>query len=306
MDSIRLASPPVCQKQRQSRRPCVMALVGSALVAATFVPAPSFIVGPAKMVSRALPQDRQLQRRHAYGGAGYGGMGDAHANAKSALRQLLSEEMLQQEVLRPEGKPMRGRVDEAIIQLEKFSPVEEPSYSEFIDGSWKVSYAGSYSPGMLSSPTRELALFLYGGFSLGSAFSSFVDGFWGQTAGLSMGSKTVQITDGRDVYAEAEVKISFPVQRSETVRYKAELMPISGRRLSEEVTSFELPTFGQQDVPLEIRRSILVTYLDGDMLIVRDESGLPEVLERMVDAAPVQDGDDGVGEGVDSLISDAA
>jgi len=140
-------------------------------------------------------------------------------DAKERLMDLLEDSSLEEEVLRPEGKPMRGRVDEAIIRLERLNTNEEPVYSVDMDGTWMVKYTGSYAPGLLSSPTRELALFLYGGgFSLGNALSSFAQGFWGQTAGVKLGSKTVQITGGRDVEASAEVEVAG---RKETLNYKA-------------------------------------------------------------------------------------
>lgn len=188
---------------------------------------------------------------------------------------------LASEVLRPEGKPMRGRVDEAIVRLERFNPSEEPVYSDKMDGTWNVKYAGSYSPGLLSSPTRELALFLYGGgFSLGNALSSFAEGFWGQTVGVKVESKKVKISGGREAEATAMVKVAG---REDTFSYKAELMPLSSSRFSEEVVSVQLPDpLGKQTLPLELRRSVLVTYLDEDMMIVRDESGVPEVLVKEI------------------------
>ncbi|CAK9053110.1 Putative plastid-lipid-associated protein 13 [Durusdinium trenchii] len=155
-------------------------------------------------------------------------------------------------------------------------------------------YAGSYAPGLLSSPTRELALFLYsaepptpvtdwsGGFSLGNALTSFASGFWGQSFGVKLGSKKVEIMGGRDVEAQAEIEVAG---KKETLRYKAELMPLSASRMSEEVVSLKLPEpIGNQDLPLELRRSILVTYLDEEMMIVRDESGVAEVLVKELSA----------------------
>mmetsp|Transcript_20589 Transcript_20589/g.51479 ORF Transcript_20589/g.51479 Transcript_20589/m.51479 type:complete len:330 (+) Transcript_20589:96-1085(+) len=199
--------------------------------------------------------------------------------AKAKLMDLLDDEMLSQEVLRPEGKPTKGRLDEAIITLERLNACAEPVYDERMDGTWTVKYSGSYAPGLLSSPTRELALFLYGGgFSLGNALSSFAEGFWGQNLGVKQGEKTVRIQGGRDVDAIAEVEI---MGMSRTLSYTAELMPLSAQRMSEEIVSLELPDpLGTQDLPLELRRSILVTYLDDEVMVVRDESGVPDVLVR--------------------------
>eukprot|EP00401_Gymnodinium_catenatum_P079728 CAMPEP_0117461628 /NCGR_PEP_ID=MMETSP0784-20121206/2626_1 /TAXON_ID=39447 /ORGANISM="" /LENGTH=331 /DNA_ID=CAMNT_0005255347 /DNA_START=1 /DNA_END=996 /DNA_ORIENTATION=- len=199
--------------------------------------------------------------------------------AKAKLMDLLDDEAVSQEILLPEGKPTRGRIDELILDLERLNPCDEPSYSELLDGSWQVKYSGSYAPGLLASPTRELALFLYGGgFSLGSALTSFAGGFWGQNLGLKLGAKKLRIDLGRDVEAVAEIEVAGQMQK---LAYKAELLPMSARRLSEEIMSVELPDpIGKRDPPVELRRNILVTYLDNTMLIARDESGVPEVLVR--------------------------
>jgi len=200
-------------------------------------------------------------------------------DAKAALLDFITDASVAQEVLKPEGKPTRGRVDEMILQLEQLNPTTEPAYSELIDGAWRVEYSGTYAPGALSSPTRELALLLYaGGFSLGNALSSFANGFWGQTLGLQLGPKKLQISQGRDVTANVEVEVSGQKQ---TLSYKADLFPLSSVRLSEEVLSIDLPEpLGKQEPPLELRRTVLVTYLDKEMMIVRDESGVSEVLVK--------------------------
>jgi len=190
---------------------------------------------------------------------------------------LLSDETVGEEVLKLEGRPIRGQLDERINALERLNPCDEPAYSELLDGTWTVKYSGSYAPGLLSSPTRELALFLYGGgFSLGSALSSFAQGFWGQSLGIKLGAKTVTIRSGRDVDAKAEIEVGGQVQE---LSYTAELLPLSARRLNEEVVTFASP-LGSQDPPFEVRRSMLITYLDEEIMIVRDESGVPEVLSR--------------------------
>lgn len=239
--------------------------------------------------------------------------------AKAKLLDFLDDDAVAQEVLLPEGKPTRGRVDEMIVMLERQNPEKEPAFSELLDGTWKVKYSGSYAPGLLSSPTRELALFLYGGgFSMGNALSSFAQGFWGQSLGLKLGSKTVRIEGGRDVAAKAELVINGQTQ---TLSYEAELIPLSAQRISEEVMSVDLPPpLGMQNAPFELRRSILITYLDEQVLVVRDESGVAEVLVRQSPfaapaastftskPAPVEyTGDIGLSEaGEDPMISDAS
>lgn len=261
--------------QRRDRRTYSGVAVAVAACSAVWAghQAISFVTGVART---GIPARQQLRSPAVAVAAGSEG---AWLDAKAKLMDLLSDETLAQEILKAEGKPTKGRVDEAIVKLERFNPTEEPVYSDILDGTWKVKYAGAYAPGMLSSPTRELALFLYGGgFSLGNALTSFAQGFWGQTIGVKLGGKTVRIQGGRDVDASAEVEF---FGRKDKLSYSAELMPLSPVRMSEEVVSMELPPpLGKQDVPLEMRRSILVTYLDQDTLIVRDETGVPEVLVK--------------------------
>lgn len=256
---------------RSVRRP-VLAVLGASATAAVLASQLTAFVTPSLPTATTRPHLRSASRV----GLAYGA--PDKDTAKASLMDILNDEAVQQEVLRPEGKPTRGRVDEAILALERTNPTTEPVYSELLDGVWEVKYSGSYAPGLLSSPTRELALFLYGGgFSLGNALNSFAEGFWGQNLGLRVGSKTVEIKGGRDVESKAEIDAAGTKQ---SLKYSAELMPLSAQRMSEEVISVDLPSLGKQDLPLELRRSILVTYLDDEIMIVRDESGVPDVLER--------------------------
>jgi len=236
---------------------------------------------------------------------------DQKAEAKAKLLDLLSDDAVAEEVLRQEGKPIRGQLDERIALLERHNPCDEPAYSELLDGTWTVKYSGSYAPGLLSSPTRELALFLYGGgFSLGNALSSFAQGFWGQSLGLKLGEKSITIRSGRDVDASAEIEVGGQMEK---LAYTAELLPLSSRRLNEEVVSFDLPgPLGSGDAPFELRRTILITYLDEEVMVVRDESGVPEVLTREAPPAAMPEAvEDTTAEGPadiseDPLSSDAA
>jgi len=201
-------------------------------------------------------------------------------DAKARLLELLEDDTTSRDMLKPEFVSVRGRVNEAISDLEHFASTEDPAYSESLDGNWEVKYCGSYAPGPLNpSPTRELALFLYsGGWTPGNALTSLSGGLLGEAAGLKISGLKVSIKDGRDVDASAQLEVLGSQQQ---LSYKAELMPLSGQRLNEEIVSVELPgPVNKQELPFDWRRQILVTYLDDDMLIVRDESGVPDVLVR--------------------------
>mmetsp|Transcript_35747 Transcript_35747/g.115893 ORF Transcript_35747/g.115893 Transcript_35747/m.115893 type:complete len:338 (-) Transcript_35747:450-1463(-) len=280
-----MAAPPQgamarAARPRTQRRPLMLAMASSALLAVLTSrrgSLPCFAGGAPgqRLMWRAVPG-----RAHSSLGARGGAVGEAQpvSDAKAALMELVKDGDTLEEVLRTEGKPTRGRINEAILKLERLSPTVDPVYSEMLDGTWNILYTGTFAPGLLSSPTRELALFLYGGgFSLGNALSSFAAGPWG--GGAVVGGKTVKISgDGRIVKALLDLELAGFKQK---LSYIAELMPLSGMRMSEEVLNVRLPEpLGDQILPFSLRRSILITYLDEDIMIVRDESGVPEVLER--------------------------
>eukprot|EP00445_Apocalathium_hangoei_P058938 CAMPEP_0204092996 /NCGR_PEP_ID=MMETSP0360-20130528/190198_1 /ASSEMBLY_ACC=CAM_ASM_000342 /TAXON_ID=268821 /ORGANISM="Scrippsiella Hangoei, Strain SHTV-5" /LENGTH=368 /DNA_ID=CAMNT_0051042287 /DNA_START=37 /DNA_END=1142 /DNA_ORIENTATION=+ len=311
-----MAAPPQgamarAARPRTQRRPLMLAMASSALLAVLTSrrgSLPCFAGGAPgqRLMWRAVPG-----RAHSSLGARGGAVGEAQpvSDAKAALMELVKDGDTLEEVLRTEGKPTRGRINEAILKLERLSPTVDPVYSEMLDGTWNILYTGTFAPGLLSSPTRELALFLYGGgFSLGNALSSFAAGPWGGGAvvggktvstaaasslgnalssfaagpwggGAVVGGKTVKISgDGRIVKALLDLELAGFKQK---LSYSAELMPLSGMRMSEEVLNVRLPEpLGDQILPFSLRRSILITYLDEDIMIVRDESGVPEVLKR--------------------------
>merc|ERR1712078_316702 len=123
---------------------------------------------------------------------------------------------------------------------------------------------GGYAPGPLPSPTRPLALALYAG--------GFTPGVAGLTAArmlpdalADVGSLEIAITrDQPRVTASTSVSLAglgaqdFEVQTS---------LKACGR---------------EQDIPANLRysRKLFVTYLDEDILVMRDESGVPDVLLR--------------------------
>lgn len=262
--------------RQQRPRGLLPSLLTASAVALLAPGLPSFVLGAGRPAER--PRLRASLVAASEGSAS-SSPAIAAEDAKAQLMELLADATLAAEVLTPEGRPARGRVSEAILRLEALNPNSEPVYSEDLDGTWKVMYTGSFAPGLFPSPTRELAMFLYGGgYSLGNLLTSFAAGFWGQAVGVKQGPRSVRIQGGRDVDAKATIEVAGQTQ---TVSYAAELMPLSARRMSEEVLSVELPgPAGKQDLPFELRRTMLITYLDGEVMVVRDESGVPEVLTK--------------------------
>ena len=79
----------------------------------------------------------------------------------------------------------------------------------------------------------------------------------------------------------ASTSVSFAGLGSQDFTIATTLEAESGLRLKETYAS--LTAFGRDvDVPANLRysRKLFVTYLDDDLLITRDESGVPDVLLR--------------------------
>jgi len=175
----------------------------------------------------------------------------------------------------------RAEINEILLKLEALNPTSQPAVSPLLNGVWELQYAGLYtSKGSLVSPTRQLALFLYsGGYSpglfalqLANQFSSFVsiDG-------------SVDVTICREApRVESQVKVKTLLGGDSSVKVKSNLEVVSDIRLRE---TYESATFlrGQIfDLPpqLQYTRELYVTYVDEDLLIIRDGSGVPELLIR--------------------------
>lgn len=150
--------------------------------------------------------------------------------------------------------------------------------SPLLNGVWELRYAAGYAnEWALQSPTRQLELFLYsGGYSPGLFALSVAQ----QLPFFKVGD--LEITISREQpRIEAAVDVQFLGMSAENVVVKARLDVRSGVRFSEVYESATV--LGQTvDLPAEVQyaRDLYVTYVDEDLLVVRDASGVPEVLVR--------------------------
>jgi len=178
------------------------------------------------------------------------------------------------------SKDTRASINEAILNLESVNPTEDPATSPLLNGVWSLKYAGGYeSRGTLQSPTRQLALFLYsGGYSPGLFALSLA-----QQLPLGLVEPgDLEITIARDQpRVEAKVGVKFFGGADNDIVVKAKLDVGSEKRITE---TYESATVMGQvvDIPEQLRynRDLYVTYVDNDILVVRDGSGVPEILVR--------------------------
>jgi len=173
----------------------------------------------------------------------------------------------------------RAMINEAILKLEALNPTEDPVYSSLINGVWTLRYAGGYSQPKIPSPTRDLALFLYsGGYSPGLFALGLAQKLPAQL--VELGDLEISISRSQP-RIEAKIDVKLFGGSEETVEVKARLEVDSGLRFTETYESASV--LGQTvDIPeaLQYSRDLYVSYVDEDILVVRDGAGVPEILVR--------------------------
>lgn len=174
----------------------------------------------------------------------------------------------------------RAKINEVLLKLEAMNPTESPASSPLLNGVWNLKYAAGYDEDWaLPSPTRQLALFLYSG--------GYSPGLFALSLASSLPSNLVEVGDleisiSRDQpRIEANVDVSLFGGVSNKVTVKAGLDSSSDVRLTE---TYESATVlgNSIDLPQAVQysRDLYVTYLDEDVLVIRDGSGVPEILMR--------------------------
>jgi hypothetical protein len=186
----------------------------------------------------------------------------------------------------------RAAINELLLKLEASNPTPEPTISPLLNGVWELRYAGLYaSDWALPSPTRQLALFLYsGGYSPGL----FALGVAQRLPFCQVGELEISISR-QQPRIEAKVPVQFGMFSTDNkgtisngeqldVTVRARLEVVSSVRFRETYESVTVPNLASDGVelpqPLQYSRELYVTYVDDDLLVVRDASGVPEVLVR--------------------------
>mmetsp|Transcript_39124 Transcript_39124/g.94178 ORF Transcript_39124/g.94178 Transcript_39124/m.94178 type:complete len:283 (+) Transcript_39124:208-1056(+) len=173
----------------------------------------------------------------------------------------------------------RASINEAILKLEALNPTEDPVYSPLINGVWTLRYAGGYSEPKIPSPTREIALFLYsGGYSPGLFALGLAQKLPAQF--VELGDLEISISRSQP-RIEAKIDVKLFGGSEDAIEVKARLEEDSGLRFTEIYESASV--LGQTvELPgaLQYSRDLYVSYVDEDILVVRDGAGVPEILVR--------------------------
>lgn len=189
----------------------------------------------------------------------------------------------------------RVLVNELLIALETANPTEAPARSPLLNGEWELMYTGGYGPGIIDwSPTRQLALFLYAGGYAPAAFGLKLAQFVPDNL-IQVGAPIIAISreeprvEARSQVqfgnSATDVKITSTLEAESDTRLKETNSAISLTTGSSTPRAFELP---QQ---LQYSRLLFITYLDDDLLVVRDDTGVPEILFRKEKEFPLSEGE---------------
>merc|ERR1719463_932772 len=171
----------------------------------------------------------------------------------------------------PKG-PEKAVVQELLLALQAENPTPAPATSPLLNGKWKFLYASGASPGL-------------------KALKSVLKGVEKFPKSPS-GADTVDVEDTfltieeRQPRATASVKVRV-LSYENTIKLESNLEVSSPVRLVETYDYVGTEYTGLPfNSPLSYKRTMLVAYLDEELLVVRDAEGRPDVLVRVGEAAP--------------------
>lgn len=168
-------------------------------------------------------------------------------------------------------KPDRAIIGEVLLALEAQNPTESPATSPLLEGKWKFLYASGLSPGL-----KGLQLLLRGS-ALAPKSPSGAD-----LVDVGDTFLTIQSDAPRAI---SEVKLRL-LSFENTVKLSSQLVAESGVRLVETYDAAESDYMSLRlpfQSPVQFKRSVLVSYLDEELLVVRDSIGRPDILMRVED-----------------------
>lgn len=193
-------------------------------------------------------------------------------------------------------------VNERVISLERLNPTPRPTTSPFLEGLWQFQWFGADSLGLFA------VKFLLERFP--SALASIkqldlliMDGYAKSTAGLkflNLFESNFILTTKLSVEGPLRLKEEYIDGVIETPNVPESSIPSQLKdSYGQVLTAFEqLPASVKETlssglkIPLSgtFQRLFIISYLDEEMLIVRDIAGVPSILSRL-DGSPVVTGE---------------
>eukprot|EP00468_Gymnochlora_sp_CCMP2014_P006750 CAMPEP_0167761480 /NCGR_PEP_ID=MMETSP0110_2-20121227/12199_1 /TAXON_ID=629695 /ORGANISM="Gymnochlora sp., Strain CCMP2014" /LENGTH=261 /DNA_ID=CAMNT_0007648175 /DNA_START=135 /DNA_END=920 /DNA_ORIENTATION=- len=198
---------------------------------------------------------------------------------KSVLKEYVKDGISSESI-----SAWKNDINEMLFRLEPLNPTEEPAYSGFLKGTWEFKYAGSMTQGVLPSPTREIALLLYAGGYTPGRFTLDVASRLPKNV-VDVKSITLDI-GSESPSGKVTTKFGFAGEREVDVVLSTNLEPESDITMSETYQSLSIMG---RDIKLpeqlQSKRKFYIRYLDEDLLVVRDDTGVADILMK-VEAEP--------------------
>lgn len=174
---------------------------------------------------------------------------------------------------------VRAALATTLPALEASNPIASPTSSDVLEGKWAVKYTGAVAPGPVDSPTREIALLMYAaGFGPGAAALSLAKRLPDELVQVQTVSLEISRLESR---AKMAVSLLQGSQLAE-VELLSELVADGPAKLVETGMEVRINDNPAITVPPQVRykRDLVVTYVDGGLLVVRDATGSPDILIR--------------------------
>merc|ERR1712146_457753 len=137
------------------------------------------------------------------------------------------------------------------------NPTEDPAYSSLLNGVWEVVSCGFGDPALLGFQAIKAA----------SKFGGFIDASDIELTITSLQPRVTAISTISAGPAKVEIAVN------------TDLEIVSGDKIKENYVSAKI---GKVDLPISqvtsLSRELIITYLDQELCISRDQLGSPEIL----------------------------
>ncbi|CAI7777673.1 unnamed protein product [Closterium sp. NIES-53] len=183
-------------------------------------------------------------------------------------------------------------VSEKLLQLERLNPTPRPTTSPLLEGTWDIVWAATRNPGVIATRVL-LKRFPTQVASLESLQVQILEGSTKVTAGLkflSAAETSITVSTRLAVEGPVRIKEEYAEAVVATPVVPDGSIPSALKGVFDQLTSASqsLPAALKDSLssglklPLSGRyqRELIISYLDDELLVVRDQAGLADVLVR--------------------------
>lgn len=197
-------------------------------------------------------------------------------------------------VLTPATANASARIDvnERIVSLERLNPTPRPTTSPLLEGLWQFKWIGAGSPGQLAARTL-LQRFPSAVATLLELSIYILDGSAKATASVKVFNSilsSVTLTSKLSVEGPLRLKEEYVEGFLSSPTVQEGSIPVQAQNAYEQFSNAiqRLPEAVKETISNGVKvslagtfeRQLLISYLDEEILVARDEAGVPEVLAR--------------------------